>query len=104
MNLALTPFVPFPGLRLFRLVHKLATMPASRAVPSSRVAQPIDKGATLVVSRAAQATVACLSGCLWITHDGDPGDIVICAGESYTSKSASRMLVHGLEASCAILG
>lgn len=30
------------------------------------------------------ASVRCLQGSLWLTQDGDPNDVVLTAGESFT--------------------
>jgi hypothetical protein len=41
-------------------------------------------------------TLSCLAGCLWITHDGDPKDIVVEEGESYRVAREERTIVHAL--------
>jgi hypothetical protein len=38
-----------------------------------------------------------VSGTLWVTHDCDPKDIVLAAGQEYCCDRASRMLVQALE-------
>lgn len=43
--------------------------------------------------------IDCESGCLWITHDGDPREVVLATGESYVSPIPGRVLVYALEAS-----
>lgn len=41
----------------------------------------------------------CTSGCLWITHDGDPKDVIIGVGHCCELRPGVRVLVHALEAS-----
>lgn len=43
--------------------------------------------------------VQCLTGCLWLTQDGDDRDIVLDAGQSHTCDRQSRLVVHALDAS-----
>lgn len=43
-------------------------------------------------------TLHCISGCVWLTHDGDGRDIVLEAGESHTCDRDTRLMVHALEA------
>lgn len=57
----------------------------------------LQKGATLVVERPAGVELKCLRGNVWITHDGDPRDVVVSPGENYHADRGSRMLVHALE-------
>lgn len=101
MNLALTRFAPFlAGLLLPASARSRAGSPA---LPAGAVAF-IPKGAFLRLPKHARtATVSCLSGCLWTTLDNDPTDIVIAAGESYSTQRADIMLVFALEASSAVV-
>ena len=41
----------------------------------------------------------CLAGSLWITHDHDPRDVIVEAGESYRVVSHQHMIVHALQES-----
>lgn len=41
-------------------------------------------------------TIACLEGCLWLTHDGDCRDIVLEAGQSHVADRDSRLAIHAL--------
>jgi hypothetical protein len=41
--------------------------------------------------------VRCKRGRLWITHDGDPKDLVLEPDESYTAERGARMTLHALQ-------
>jgi hypothetical protein len=50
--------------------------------------------------RDAQGTrITCQDGCLWVTLDHDPRDIVLEAGQSFTVPDRRRTLVYALQAS-----
>lgn len=100
MNLTLTPFAFFPTTRL----PGTSRQRDSWVVPTNQPVQTIDKGTIFVVSQPAGKTLTCVSGSVWITHDGDLKDVVISEGDSYTVVRPSRMLVSGLEASSVTLG
>lgn len=100
MHFAIDPFAAFAGL--FR-------EPSARCHPAAKLPAATDpvaiaKGEVAVVRDGAHAHVECLSGSLWITHDGDVRDIVISAGESHASDRPGPMLVCGLKDSFAIIG
>ena len=57
----------------------------------------LDKGATMTIACPLRCEVHCVLGALWITHDGDPKDIVVEAGHSYRADRNARMLVYALE-------
>jgi uncharacterized protein (AIM24 family) len=46
-------------------------------------------------------TVACLSGCLWITRDGCPKDFELAAGQEYRVDAAAPVIVGAFEPSLA---
>ncbi len=48
---------------------------------------------------AAGVQVTCHEGCLWLTLDNDPRDIILAAGESYETDAHRPMFVYALEAS-----
>ena len=72
--------------------------PSQRIVPTQSPFKTVDKGATLVLQKPAGQTIHCIAGSVWITHDGDTKDVVLEAGQSYTSARTSRLLAYGLEA------
>jgi hypothetical protein len=103
MNLALPNPFAFPAfLGRFRTRPPVRQPLRVAAIPNAITT--LDKGAFLALPADAGATVTCLNGALWITHDNQPVDIVISAGESYTRCHESRMLVFALQASSAMVG
>jgi len=40
--------------------------------------------------------ISCLHGVLWITQSGNPEDIFVCAGESFTITQPGILLIEGL--------
>ena len=41
--------------------------------------------------------VVCASGSLWITHDGDPKDVIVGAGEQYRAAREDAMHLFALQ-------
>lgn len=48
--------------------------------------------------------VRCTAGSLWLTLDHDPRDIVLAAGDSFTTPGNRRALVYALEPAAFVLG
>lgn len=48
------------------------------------------------VTHAAGVRIVCREGSLWITLDGDPRDIVLSAGDSFTATEHRRALIYAL--------
>ena len=65
-------------------------------VQSPADTQTLQQGAILVVLNPLRHRVECLNGSVWITHDGDPKDIILDGGQSYQAERDSRMLVYAL--------
>jgi hypothetical protein len=42
--------------------------------------------------------ICCASGSVWITHDGDPRDIIVGANESYRAQREDALHVFALQA------
>lgn len=58
----------------------------------------LPEGVSEVVPQAAAcALVRCTTGTVWITHDGDPKDVVLGPGDSYTAPRPAAMLLHALQ-------
>ena len=64
-----------------------------------RAAQTLDKGHLFRLHDALGLQVLCISGCLWVTQDGDPRDIVLEAGESFTIDRPGDALLSALHRS-----
>jgi hypothetical protein len=47
-------------------------------------------------------TVHCRNGEAWITHDGDPRDVVLQAPQSYLVDRGERMTLHALKGDCVL--
>lgn len=88
MNLALAPWF-----------HRAWTTATVRR-PAAAAGQPgqlLQRDATLVVDDPRGLTVTCVQGCLWLTHDGDCKDVILEAGQRYSSATRARLLVHALD-------
>ena len=59
-------------------------------------AHVLGKGRIDRLHRSVQRRVACLSGSLWITQDGDLRDIVLGAGESFELDRPGDALISAL--------
>jgi hypothetical protein len=60
----------------------------------------LHRGVTARILRPRGCLVECVRGTLWITHDGDPKDIVLIARNVYHADRDTCMLVqcmHGIE-------
>jgi hypothetical protein len=63
-----------------------------------RIAMELDGGSTHVFDDVdGSVMVRCASGSLWITHDGDPKDVILGEDESYRAEREEPMRVSALE-------
>jgi hypothetical protein len=90
-----------PNLHLAHVLH-----PRREAEPppivTHRFSLSLARGVSEVVPQAAScALVRCTAGSVWITHDGDPKDVVLGPGDSYEAPRPAAMLLHALQP-CAI--
>jgi hypothetical protein len=62
----------------------------------------VRQGATREIPPASgRMTVHCRDGEAWITHDGDPKDVMLQANQSYAvDRRGARMTVHALRGDC----
>ncbi len=68
-----------------------------------RFAARVRHGATQeFVPPSGRITVHCRDGEAWITHDGDPRDVMLQANESYTADNSNRMTLHALRGDCVL--
>lgn len=89
--------LPSPMLRL------LGAAPAARPRVKRLYAAHVRAGATReIVVPPGQATVHCREGEAWITHDGDPRDVMLRADQSYAMDQRRAMRVHALRGDCVL--
>jgi hypothetical protein len=63
-----------------------------------RFAVEVDKGENYLFERVdASVAVHCARGSVWITHDGDPKDIILSGGEEYRAQREDAMHVYALQ-------
>ena len=88
---------PMFGLARF---HGFGARAAVVPAVTHRFALQLDAGKCEAVPQAACCRlVRCTAGSVWITHDGDPKDVVLAPGESYSAPRPAAMLVHALRSS-----
>lgn len=85
-----------PSLRSL-LSQFLPAQPSRAAMRGTANLRQLDRHASLPLTQPLGLTVRCISGSVWLTHDGDSRDIVLRAGQSHTCDRAARLLVHALE-------
>jgi hypothetical protein len=88
---------PLPGL-LRALRDAVLGKPAARSREWLAVHE-LPLAHTLTLFEPLGHELECLAGCVWITLDGDPRDVVIEAGQAFTADRNQRTLIHALEAS-----
>ncbi|MBS0340430.1 MAG: DUF2917 domain-containing protein [Proteobacteria bacterium] len=71
--------------------------PVDSLLPFAGVRHHLQKDGFLVVPHPLGRDLRCVVGTLWITHDGDPKDIVLEAEETYRVDRPARMVIHALE-------
>ncbi|MGV3572212.1 MAG: DUF2917 domain-containing protein [Ramlibacter sp.] len=60
----------------------------------------LPKGDLVAIPDVAGLRLVCREGCLWITLDNDPRDIVLEAGEVFIGSEHRRALVNALAPAC----
>ena len=80
---------PFRPARV-RLTHWNIAAPVTRPVL-------LQRGATLMIDKALELEVRCIAGCVWLTQDNDPRDIVLKANESALTQGNALILIQALE-------
>ena len=59
--------------------------------------RPLAKGRIRRVHRALGRRIECVTGSLWVTQDGDPRDIVLAPGESFTFDQRGDALISAFD-------
>ena len=77
---------------------------APRARPAQRVlvgsdVRGVPKRETVAIDRPQGRRITCIAGCVWLTQDNDPRDIVLEPGDSHLCAGNGRLLVFGLQRS-----
>ena len=52
---------------------------------------------------ASSARILCTAGCLWLTVDGDPRDVILEAGDSFEEARPRRALLYAMEPATFVL-
>jgi hypothetical protein len=106
MDIAFNPAARWTELTAWFLGRPAAT-PAMRRGRSVSLASPerhIAAGTTLRVEQPEGTEVVCLTGTLWITHDGEAADHIVVAGTPYVARHDGTMLVHAMsDARCLVI-
>ena len=100
MNVALSPLAVVAEALGSWVSWSRGGVAERQAARDSSESEPrcLERGAVLAVQRPLNRAVECLRGTLWVTHDGDPKDVVLEAGQTYLPERDARMLVQALSA------
>jgi hypothetical protein len=80
---------------------RLFARPAPGPQVTRRSWARVGHGTTQEIPRAGKRmTVHCRGGQAWITHDGDPRDVLLAPAQSYTADRGERMTLHALQGDC----
>jgi hypothetical protein len=52
---------------------------------------------------ASSARIVCTSGCLWLTLDDDPRDVILEPGDAFEAREPRRALLYALQGSAFLL-
>lgn len=69
-----------------------------QARAAAPVVRELVKGGTTWFAEPLGRSVCCESGVLWLCFDGDPRDIVLEAGQTFTCDKGSPLSIHALNA------
>ena len=87
-------------MTLITILRKWLRVLNPRFVDHSNVVEPVhlrmEAGQSICMDDAAGRALSCLAGSVWITHDGDPKDVIVESGESYHVAHPERMIVFAL--------
>jgi hypothetical protein len=77
--------------------RRVSTRAATRPISPARLTWTLNKAATHSIFHPMGMRIECLAGCLWLTHDGDPRDVVLQAPATHLADRDSRLLIHALD-------
>jgi hypothetical protein len=87
-------------MTLITILRKWLRILSPRFLDHSKVLElvhlRIGAGQSICIGDAAGRTLNCLVGSVWITHDGDPKDVIVDTGENYRVTRPERMIVFAL--------
>ena len=69
----------------------------TRPISPARPTWTLHKAATRSILHPKGMRIECLAGCVWLTHDGDPRDVVLQAPATHFADRDSRLLIHALD-------
>ena len=55
------------------------------------------------IADASSARIVCTAGCLWVTLDNDPRDVILEPGDSFATGEPRRALLYALQGSAFVL-
>lgn len=88
-------------MTLITILRKWLRILSPRFVDHSKVFEPVhlrlEAAQSICIGDAAGRTLNCLAGSVWITHDGNPKDVIVESGESYHVARPERMIVFALK-------
>ena len=92
-----------PGLFVSRLLGREERVLSPRPRVTRRLAVNVPRGTTREMPRATgRVLVHCRSGSVWLTHDGDPRDVVLQADQTHAVDRTQRLTAHALNGDCAL--
>jgi hypothetical protein len=92
-----------PGFLSMRLLGRDERVLAPRPRVTRLLAVHVPRGATRELPRASgRVQVHCRRGEVWLTHDGDPRDVVLRADQSHALDRMDRLTAHALQGDCAL--
>jgi len=94
----MTTFAIHPGRAPWRWPFRRAPTRLTHWTIAAPVARPVllQRGATLMIDQPCDLEVRCLVGCVWLTLDNDPRDIVLKAHERMAVEVNARLLIQAL--------
>lgn len=69
----------------------------TRPISPARLTWTLHKAATRSILHPRGMRIECLAGCVWLTHDGDPRDVVLQSPATHLADRDSRLLIHALD-------